>query len=457
MKRFMSGILCTAVLLSTSTVGLANSGPVYWQGYPSTGIMSIQKNSPITVEHEDLVFDFSDYDDSFYTVSGRVTAAYRMTNPAREAQSVQMAFPFVGSINSLSAGDIVITADDETLPYEVYIGDANTRFEFDDIVNTVTNEPYSAENFSENETGRLYTIHVEPATGQEINLAVDFSFDAEKTKVFTGGFNRYERDGQSTRIASWCRKPEVLEVFVLGRDIEFDINAYTDGELSQKTGLFSYRVEKQDAALKPYLIKYAKKHTNAVDTDPVSDVQLYNLYAAALDNHFNKHAGFCPEDELMRQREQERVITLVYTVEFPPESRKNVCVGFTAAGTMDGRQTTKPLYSFRYILNPAKNWAGFKDLNVEIIPPPEAPYVIESSIALTREESGVYRAALEHLPEDDLSFTLYAFEKITLLDRMVGSVQRRFGYLTVVVGAVLPLVAAAFVAAVVIRRKKTPL
>ena len=42
------------------------------------------------------------------------------------------------------------------------------------------------------------------------------------------------RDGNYTRIAAWCYETEVLQVYVLGEDINFNINAYTDGELSKK-------------------------------------------------------------------------------------------------------------------------------------------------------------------------------------------------------------------------------
>ncbi|HQD42115.1 MAG TPA: hypothetical protein PLE53_05770, partial [Bacillota bacterium] len=126
-----------------------------------------------------------------------------------------------------------------------------------------------------------------------------------------------------------------------------------------------------------------------------------------------------------------------------------------AAGTMDSRKTIKPLYFFEYILNPARNWAGFKDLNIVVIPPPAAPYVVESSIALAKEEDGVYRAFLDELPEEDLFFTLYAFPRITLLDRAYGSVQRRFGYFTpIVLGAVLPLIVVAAAIGAVLKRKR---
>lgn len=467
MRRILSCILVAALIISLSSAAFANSGPTYWQGYPSAGMMAVDGNCPISVMGEDLVFDFSGWSGSDYTITGGVTATYQMVNPTGEAQSVQMAFPFVGSIGSLSADDVTITADGAALPYEVYIGEAvkssanrdpqtkEASFEFADIVSTITGQTYIAENFRENEKGKLYTIYVEPAAGQAINFAVDFSFEQKKTKVLTGGFNRFEWDGQKVRIATWCREAKLLEIFVLGEDINLGINGYTDGELTEKTGLFSYRVEEEEKEVMTYLLEYVNKYGNAERFDMLSDVQVYNIYAKAFDEHLSWHMGIGSEHDIMAAGEQKRIITLVYTVDFPPESKKEVSVGFAAAGTMDSRKTRKPLYSFEYILNPASNWAGFKDLNIEIIPPPAAPYIVQSSIALAKGEDGVYRAFLDKLPEEDLFFTLYAFPKVTLLDRAYGSVQRRFGYLTpIVLGAVLPLMVVAAAIGAVIKRKR---
>jgi hypothetical protein len=467
MKRLMTGIVFTVAVFFLSAVVFANSGPVFWQGYPSSDIMSVDRDSPIKVEKENLVFDFSDSDYSAYTVSGRVTATYQMVNPTNEPQSVQMAFPFAGAIDRFTSGDIVITAGDSVLPFYLYAGDVvdsylNPRqedkkvsYDFAGIVNTITDQPYKADNFKENEKGRLYIIKVKPTTDQRINFAVDFTFDHEKTKVLTKGFNRYEREEQKVRIAAWCYKPQVLEILVLGQDIDLELNAYTDGELSQKTLFFTHQITAQEVELKPYLMESMKKNTNAQNNNMISDIQLYNLYAASLDKCFTQNMGFGSEYDLTAQENYQRILTLVYTVEFPPNSPKEVSVSYKTSGTMDKTKTTKPLYTFDYILNAAQNWSGFKNLNIEIIPPQEAPYITESSIELTKGENGVYTAALADLPGEDLSFTLYANEKITLLDKVGGSLQGSFGYFTpIVIGAALLLIIGVTIMAAICRRKR---
>ena len=248
MKKLTSIILFGLMLVFPTAV-FANSGPVFWAGAPSSDVVLIDNNSPIIVENEELVFDFSDSASSDFTINGKVTATYEMVNPTNEPQSVQMAFPFVGKLDSLSRSDIGITVDESAVAYDVYIGDmvesfGNPRpedkeasFDFAGIVNTITDKPYTAENFAADEKGKLYIIDVKPTAEQRINLAVDFNFNSEKTKVFTNGFNGYERDDEKIKIAAWCDQPETLEIYVLGEDIDLEVNAYTDGELTKKTDL----------------------------------------------------------------------------------------------------------------------------------------------------------------------------------------------------------------------------
>jgi hypothetical protein len=450
MRKITAIILFAATMIAFSTPVLANSGPVYWQGYPSSDIISIEENSPIRVENENLLFDFSDSDNSFYAMSGKVTAAYEMFNPTIEPQSVQMAFPFIGNLDNLLTKDISITVDGSVLSYEVYFGDAvdshrspwqgnkEANYDFASILKTITAKPYKATNFMDNEKGKLYTIEVQPTTDQGIYFAVDFYFDSKKTKVLTNGFNSYETNGEKRRIGAWCYKSRTLELFVLGENIELNINAYADGKLQKKSDLLTYQISVQEVELKSYLMEYINNNTHVQSGRVIFDNQsytnqLYNLYAEALDQAFTRNRGYSTEDDLMELGNHRRIITLVYTVEFPQDSGKVVRVGYRTSGTMDRTKTAKPLYTFDYLLNPAGNWSGFKKLNIKIVTPKAAPYVVASSLELVRSEDQVYTTTLAELPEDDFFFTLYEAEKITPLDKVEGYLYNSFGYFTSVV------------------------
>lgn len=455
MEKSIIFLISAVMILFSPAFVFANSGPTHWEGQPSSQILSIDQDTPITVEKEDLIFDFSVNDNpetwdlygEGYTLGGKVTASYQMCNPTNESLSVQMAFPFVGPLYSLPAQDILIAADGRTLPYETFVGNTvqgfgraygdaiENSFDFAKIVSSITYESYKAENFEEDEIGKLYTITVSPISEQVINYAINFQYDPKKTKIITRGFDRFERDDNKIRNAAWCDRLTTLEVFILGEDIGFSEEAFKDGGLSEKTDLYTAVTATQKIGFKDYLMKYIKEvgesESNG-DMDHYSthltEMQVYNVYAKIIDRYFTQNEGYCPDPGLMGDGGFDRIITLVYKVEFPPGSTRNVSVSYKTFGTMDMRETSKPIYTFDYILNPADNWSEFKNFNVKIIPPKEAPYIVKSSIDFHRDEGGVYTADLEALPQEDLSFTLYENVRITLKDRATGMMYRSFGY-----------------------------
>lgn len=448
--------ILVAVMSSFSSFAFANSGPVYWQGYPSSGIMSIDKNSQIIVEKEDLYFDFSNYDNSDFSINGKVTAVYEMFNPTDDKKSVQMAFPFVGRLDNLSSDDIIIKSDESELPYEVYIGQDNKEesFEFNRIVNTITDKTYKAKNFKDNEIGKLYVIDVKPTTDQGIELAVDYKFNSEKTKVLSNGFSGYRGDDNETHINTWCDEPKTLEIFVLGEDIDIEISAYTDGQLENKTDLYDYKISTEEVEFKQYIMEHIIKKLSRINTDIVSESRVYNLYAKSIDECLTYNYGLVSEHDYLGQDNHERILVFVYTVDFPSNGRKNVSVSYKTSGSMDMTETSKPLYKFDYILNPAENWSDFKNLNIRILAPDEAPYIVRSNIELVSEEDKVYTASLETLPENDFSFTLYEDEKITLLDKVEGKLFSRFRYLTPIVKGAAVIIIVAIILMIVRNKKR---
>ena len=427
-------LMLIVLYLLSSQIAMANSGPTYWQGYPSSEVLAVDENCPIEVEGENLVFDFSGNSSVGYNIGGQVKASYEMINPINKDLTVQMAFPLVSSLKNFSPGNVAIIVDGKYLPYDLYIGDVASSnvnyakqenavsFDFKDILSTVSNQTYQAEHFSEYEKGKLYTLDVKPTTEKSINFAVDFEIDMERTRVLTNGFNGYERSGQKVRISAWCNQPETLEIFLLGDDIDFYVTAYTDGELKQKTDLFTYNIQSEEGELRPYIMDYVKSYKEAGeqltgDLEAFNEDQLYNLYGAALDRALTTSEGYCSLNVLIEQKYYDRVLTLVYAVDFPANSKRNVTVSYKATGTMDKTETEKPVYTFDYILNPALSWRKFGNLDIEIITPEEAPNIVESSIEFAKENDRHYRASLSSLPKEDLTFSIYEDEKISPLSK----------------------------------------
>lgn len=452
MKKYATSMITLLLILTLFRSAFANSGPVFWQGYPAAEMISVEELTPLTVESEELIFDFSQQEYISYALEGKVTATYQMFNPTNEQQKVQMAFPFVGQLRTLSPSEIVIEADTQKVPYEIYlsekaaaaeltVNEANTGFTFTEVLSAITKQQYKAKCFAAGEVGRLYRFDVSPTTKQEINFAVTLNCHAANTKILNNGFNGIARDAGKVRLTAWCTEPQQLEIFVLGDEPEFTMQAYSNGELTEPTDLFAAQLTSQEQQLKTYLLSLSQSHLTTETAALLEESQLYNLYAAALDHQFTNNLGFCAADELWAQTEQERIMVLVYTLDFPAQSSREVSVSYLTSGTMDKRETVSPQYTFTYLLNPAAHWSQFKDLQIKIITPPEAPYVVNSSLALQQLAAGQYSGYFAALPEQDLTFTLYAAEKITVVDKVAGKINHTFGYFTpLVLGALLLLV-----------------
>lgn len=464
-------ILLTLMQITVPQLAFANSGPVYIEGYPSYEVMAVDKECPIRVGSEKLTFDLTDNDSYKMTVWGKVQASYVMENPTERDISVKMAFPFVSRIDDLISNDIEITADGVKLDYEIFIGDvvnsygdpseeeSSADLSFEKIVGSITEEPYKAENFTATEKGKLYLINVKPTADERINFAVSFSFDKNRSKVLINGFNRYERQSSHVRIASWCYEPQTLEIFVLGEDIDFDIEVYSDGELSEKTENYSYEIKTEEVELKSYLLQIAEEYRQEylrMRGIPESAIlnftenKIYNLFGRALDRALNANEGYSSWEDIVSQNYFERIFTLVYNVDFPAKSKKNVTVSYKAAATMDKRRTREPVYTLNYILNPARYWAGFGNLDIEIITPEEAPFILDSSIEFYKVQDRLYRAHLDSLPQNDLTFSVYEKEKITVLDRVFSNPYTF--YFSAIILLIVLLVAAIIFAVQLIKR-----
>lgn len=440
MKKLISFVVII-VLFFNFIFAYGNSGPVIMPSYPSSEMVTVEENSSIEVINENLTFDFTSVEKIYDTENCNVTAEYEMYNSANETKTVKMAFPIIKSIGNFSEKDIIIKENDNVLPFEIYIGDKVKSYrdvseeeqinlyDFNKIVSSINKEKYKPKNFDENEIGKLYKIYAKPQL-EGVNLAVDFNFDLNNSKIMIKGFNRFERGDSKIRIASgFYKESEVLEIFVMGEDLDLDINLYKDGSLTEKTDLLDYEITTEYIDVETYLPNYIDNELNY----EFNDVQLYNMYTKALDDVLLYNLGFCSEDMLTQEMHSSRIITLLYTVEFPQSSTKNVSVSYVASGTMDRRETpNNPQYTYEYILNPAKNWSDFKNLNIKIITPGEAPYIIRSSIDLKNEENNIYSANLSSLPEKDLSFTLYNKEKITLIDTIDFYSLYFLGYLLII-------------------------
>ncbi len=459
-------IYLTVCLIFLCGMGVfANSAPSYWKAYPYSDILAVAKDTPIIVDREHLTFDFTKTHSTggHGSPAATVLAEYQMTNPTDGVLSVQMAFPFAARLSSLSAADISIMADGTAVPFEIFIDpqringsaspDESFSFHYGSI-GTITNQELILQGFSLDSDAKRYSLTVSAKEEDNLYLEVSYTADADQTLLIGKDFQAISFSPETGNQLQ-CRirvhaKPEIL---ILGKEPELSLEVLTeDGKKADKS---LYRLDVISGLTDPkaYLIEAIRQELTAETSAAISDIQLLNPCLHEIMRE-NRSAGCAMISDVVSAVSDNRIFTLVYQVEFPPRTTKSVSVSYLAEGTMDRRETVSPKYSFTYLLSPAKNWAGFGGLDLEIITPRKAPYIIESSLPLSVSGVNRYSAQFDSLPASELSFTLYEKEQVTWIDKTERAVSKS-SYLLFFLWPVLLLVlaiAAVFAARAAIRK-----
>lgn len=296
MRKVVSLILILCILF-TNTAIYANSGPTTWRGYPSSEILSVDENSLIEVEKEDLIFDFTrdlDIKHASYSLSGLVTAKYTMINRSDDVQKAQMAFPFISSIQDFNPQDIDIKVNDESIPFKVYLGrefnnrqDSQTRnyqLEFSSILESITSSEYRSTNYDLDQLGKLHTIEVKPKGQDFINIVIEHNKNLGKSRIMSKGFNGYKiLEGNESFIAGVYDHTE-LEIFTIGEDIDLDVKAYLDGELKERTDDYILDIRTEKISIRDYLLRDVEIFKDQMNyLHYLADNQIFNLYARKMD------------------------------------------------------------------------------------------------------------------------------------------------------------------------------
>ncbi len=432
-KSWICFAIC-AVFLSTLTVCpgaepvYGNSAPSYWEAFPYSDVLAVEENSPITVDREQLTFDFSETwnHDDYWSPVGRILAQYRMTNPTDDTLSVQMAFPFVASLSKLSVPDIKVSADSAAVPYEIYI-DPKEAYEYGGssgglqygygTIGDISNQEWALPGFDLDSKAKLYRYAVSAGTEDRLDFEISYDADPARTILMGTGFSgvSYSEEG-SEKLTSAIREKAEPEILVLGKDLDFTYDVLTkEGEKVDKN-LYQLEIIEESVDPKEYLLSAIRKNLAKETAAAISDTQFLNLCLHEIWRE-SQAGGYSELFDVLPTAFSDRIFTLVYQVEFSPESARNVSVSYITEGTMDRRETLSPKYGYTYLLSPAKSWADFGSLDIEIITPQEAPYIVESSLALAKDGANRYTAQFEGLPESELTFTLYEKEAVTFVDR----------------------------------------
>lgn len=397
----------------------ANSMPMVMEEDP-TFSMAPMGSTDIAVVREYLEFDMREGQGN----TAKVTASYEMKNTSKESIEQMMLFPFITAYRKGFLSRVKITADDKPVAfkdfrlrdipnnnynestYDYFHKDLAPIVAIDSIVAMLNIKEYTPNYFQLNETINVYTLPL-PAKEEAYRGEISFKIDPQKHNLLAYNYNGLTLNIDGSGILSmWVASKEIrpdgekIYIALLGEEGENRASFETSGEQG-----FTVEEKTLEGFLKEDIIP-SKLWENRLEDEE----KLYDYTIKQLDRILSSNPYFIAleEDVLSPFFHNTYIGALLYEVEFPPEGSVNVTVEYEVEATRDRRSTRDFTDMFLYLLQPAAGWKDFEYLTIRVIPNGAKPFIIESSLPLTKDEAtGIYHGEFQGLPEKDFYFTTY--------------------------------------------------
>ena len=406
MRRFRDLLIfALCILFALTPMVSANSGPTSWRGTTVAGLTVTGEDCPIVVDHEKLTFDLLHVPQEYYAeekdfeeYDGSVTAEYTFRNPTDTDVTVKLLFPFGIRPDYAPAGwsmprKSAVTADGE--PVETVLRHSLSRGS--DFV-MVEDSALLLDDFMEHPfyspdmTVTKYLYRPEGVDWEEyasVRAMLRLESDPAKTKYILDPANSFSVKDDHAVAGSSLRDGDVAELYIIGA-VPDSLPVWSVTKAGEPIEGTMELVSSETMSLEAYIRTTCTEHYD------VSQIDVYNAFVHLMDQveaaHGYLSVGF--RMELMQWYEYELTIpageTLVNTV--------------TAPMYPDINSAWNPsIYTYKYLLSPAKGWADFGSLDIFI----RSRYILRECNLGGFEDTGYgYELHLDSLPQTELEFVL---------------------------------------------------
>ena len=424
-KRRTAAVILLLLMLFPiiPTAVWANSAPLQWNGTDASGVAVMTQNCPVTVKNEVLTFDIPTFPANYYRnpealaeYRASVTAKYEFYNPKSYDVTATLAFPFGVSPEYVNLDTAYAPANSNR--YGVKINGENLEA-------TLRHTYFSryGESFETVEhTARLELTSDGDGyrdTGLKSYTVTSYSYKVTDTEEGCDAIVDIDGIGESRYLIS------DHDYYSVHKDkVSFGI--YID-EAAGRDGFTFYVIgEPLDDAVNPRLFTSPQQHEEAKGTVTLKSAETMTLYDLAMQSYDPEgniseldHVN-AVSDCILTYWEKQGAVPLINEIIHIDESLMQWYVYdmTVPAGETVTNEVTAPLYpdiddhfapavyTYNYLLSPARGWAGFGKLDIEIITP---YYLIEQDIfpKFQKTDAG-YVTSLNGLPSGELSFSLSA-------------------------------------------------
>ena len=430
-----AGVLSVSAVAGFAQSGLsanANSGPSSWNGVTASGAFISGENCPIEVESEVLTFDIRQLIDhsaekeELLEYSSVFSAEYTFKNPTQNTVNATLAFP-LGQYSDLGFWENGEGGHNDKFIYlEDALADKGMYKVFADGAAVAVEMRYTFHEWNDfdfvSESKQLcdgYREHSFFYQDMPVYKYV-FRFVSEETDYFNAEvtlkntenlrFAGNYGDVENGKVITYSVKNgDGVVLYSIGGEIDAEAVGW---EFYRTSGYLDLNIKKVKAQA-VYEPKSAQQITfkeyvfnGYSGVNEASEREKQDFYNSALDciDGYSK-SSILPENFAFLQGFSYLMRWLVYDLHFSAgQTIKNTVSAPLFSG---GYYNYDPyVYSYRYLLSPARGWSGFKSLEIRLNTP---YYLINSSLSFEKTEAGyVYRQ--DGLPNGELEFDLCTVE-----------------------------------------------
>lgn len=392
----------------------ANSAQFWWEGSDSTGIIT-DGDSPIEVIHENLKIEIEDLPDEEYLNgnqdtlnNSKVTAEYTFSNPEDYTVTARLMFPYglkpYYVINDNQLPFIQILIDGNPIDYQIRHTYSSNLSEFN--LETNLNQLYDSikthEFYTPDLTVTEITVQITELDDETYpNARLDFTFDKDKTamKVYLPYADGLSNDDAQVSIRKAVQQDDQITLFFFG---EYDSHLiqptfYSNGGCETIIDGKTEIISTETASFYDFIMARYPKQSDILEHDWYNaflDMIASNTFEVMIDPCISMDVSFSLLQWIDYSIEIDAQSTIVNSVTAPIYPDINMSY-------------TPPVYSFTYLLSPAKSWKSFSNLNIEI----HTDLILKNSSLQGFEKTDFgYQYFTKALPDTELDFDLCAVE-----------------------------------------------
>ncbi len=431
LSKYILAIFCIATMFPSvkQLSAKANSAQPYWYGTTAFGEVVVSGQSPLVVEKEKLIFNVPEFPkmryqiaEDFLAYSASATAEYTFYNPSDLDITATLAFPF-GEYPSYGKIDRTEYVDDNG-KYDVklngeivekkirYTWDWDTpNFDIYSEIQKMKTDYLELAFFAPDSPVYKYTYRLSGLDTAQTNLyenekwQLSFEFDKTKSSFINPIATGVSTTENGLNFQFKADEGKEVELFVIGEEIplyESKITAfeYTDKSITHILSGETVLIKKEQTTLLDVVMTYCDIKSQDAQMDWYNYCMQEYTREVAEENRIKN--GYV---KISKYSSPEPMRWYEYQINVPPKSSAVNAITvpiYPTIHNLDGYNKYLA-YEYSYLLSPAKTWAEFGAIEIQI----HTPYTLTDSIinAFEKTEYGNL-LNLDGLPDSELEFEL---------------------------------------------------